>query len=113
MKSEKHLISHLRSYADSLENDFIPFDGILGNLLILLENYGYLEKKEISYVRKLQYIDPSDDEPIELTDELRAKLEARLEEVKQEDASRMKKMSSQEFIDYLYTEDPFSKGEEE
>lgn len=50
---KQKLIEHLRGYATSVENGWIPPEGVLANLLILLESYGYLRKSGEIYVRKI------------------------------------------------------------
>jgi hypothetical protein len=51
---EKQLAERLEELTNSLRNGWIPFNGILGNLLIELESQGYLKKDKESYVKILK-----------------------------------------------------------
>ena len=45
----------LEGYANSLRNNWIPFKGVLGNLLIVLTSEGYLKLQEEHYVKEINH----------------------------------------------------------
>ena len=51
---EEQLAERLEGLANSLRNGWIPFNGVLGNLLIELESEGYLKKTEEHYIKILK-----------------------------------------------------------
>ena len=54
MNERERLAVILEGYANSLRNNWIPFEGVLGNLLIILTSEGYLKLEKEYYVKEVK-----------------------------------------------------------
>lgn len=55
MNERERLAVILEGYANSLRNNWIPFKGVLGNLLIVLTSEDYLKLEEEHYVKEINH----------------------------------------------------------